>query len=77
MLLDLLKVQKWYLTCVSSCNLEPIFRPGLLAGPKSALIVNGNLKGSNNNYENCFYLDLDLYRSKIDINSLLVVTIHT
>ena len=60
MLLDLPKVQKWYLTCVGSYNLEPIFRPGLLEGPKSALIVNGNLKRSDNSYENCFYLDLDL-----------------
>ena len=44
MLLDLLKVQKWYLTCVSSYNWVPIFRPGLLEGPKSALEVDGNLK---------------------------------
>ena len=41
-------------------NLEPMFKSGLLEGPKSALIVNGNLKTSDNNYENCFYLDLDL-----------------
>ena len=60
MLLELLKVQKWYLTRVSSNNLEPIFRSRLLEGPKSALIVNGNLKSSENNYENCYYLDLDL-----------------
>ena len=58
-------------------NLESVLRPGLLEGPKSALIINGNLKSSNNNHENCFYLDLYLQRSKIDINSLLVVTIHT
>ena len=60
MLFNLLKVQKWYLNCVSSYNLEPIFRSGLLEGPKLALIVNGNLKSSKNNYENCYYLDLDL-----------------
>ena len=53
MLLDLLKVWKWYLTCASSYNLELIFRSGLLEGPKSALIVNENLKSSENNYEDC------------------------
>ena len=55
-----LMVQKWVLTCVSSYNLEPIFRSGLLEGPKLSLIVNGNLKMFENNYENCYYLDLDL-----------------
>ena len=55
-----LMVQKWVLTCVSSYNLEPIFRSGLLEGPKLSLIVNGNLKMFENNYENCCYLDLDL-----------------
>ena len=55
-----LMVQKWVLTCVSSYNLEPIFRSGLLEGPKLLLIVNGNLKMFENNYENCYYLDLDL-----------------
>ena len=59
MLLDSWKVQKWYFTRVRSYNLEPIFSSGLLKGPKSALIVNGNLKMSENNYENCYYLDLD------------------
>ena len=52
--------KKCCLTCVSSYNLEPIFRPELLQGPKSALIVNGKLKRSHNNYKNCLYLDLDL-----------------
>ena len=37
-----------------------VFRSGLLEGPKLPLIVNGNLKMFENNYENCFYLDLDL-----------------
>ena len=60
LLFDLLMVQKWVLTCVSSYNLEPIFRSGLLEGPKLSLIVNGNLKMFENNYENCYYLDLDL-----------------
>ena len=55
-----LMVQKWVLTCVSSYNLEPIFRSGLLEGPKLSLIVNGNLKMFENIYENCYYLDLDL-----------------
>ena len=50
-----LMVQKWVLTCVSSYNLEPIFRSGLLEGPKLSLIVNGNLKMFENNYENCYY----------------------
>ena len=27
---------------------------------KSAFIVNGNLQSSENKYENCYYLDLDL-----------------
>ena len=60
MLLDLLKAQKWYLTCVSYYNWESIFRSGHPEGPKSALTVKGNLQMSENNYENCFYLDLDL-----------------
>ena len=60
MLLDLLKVQKWFLTCVSSYNLEPIFGSGPSEGAKLALIVNGNLKRSEDNHENCYYLDLDL-----------------
>ena len=59
MKLDLLRDQKWYLTGVSSSNLEPIFRSRLLKGPKLALIVNGNPKSSENNYENYYYLDLD------------------
>ena len=58
MLLELFKVQKWYLTCVSSYSFG--FRSGLLKGPKSALIVNGKLNRSENNYENCYLLDLDL-----------------
>ena len=72
-----MKNKKWYLTCVSSYNLESIFRSGPSEGPKSSLIVNGNQQRSENNYDNCYYLDLDLQRSKADINSLLVVTIDT
>ena len=49
MLLDNSKVQKWYLICVSSYNLEPIFRSGLLEGPKLEFIVNGNLQRSDDN----------------------------
>ena len=39
MLLDLLKVQKQYLICVSFYNLEQIFWCRLLKGPESTLIV--------------------------------------
>ena len=44
-----------------------------LEGPKSTLIVNRNIKRSENSYENCYYLE----RSKVDVNSLLVVTVDT
>ena len=55
MLLDLR-----YLTCVSSYNLEPVFRVGPSESLKLALIVNEKLKRSENNYENFYYLDLYL-----------------
>ena len=49
-----------YLTSDSSYNVEPMFRSGPLEGSKSALIVNRNLKSSENNYEKCYYLDMAL-----------------
>ena len=60
MLLYLSEVAKWYLTCVSSYNLDPMFRPRLVKGPNSPFIANRNLERSENNYKKCYYLDLDL-----------------
>ena len=62
---------------VSSYNFDPVFRSKLLEGPKSTFIINRNLQNSENNYENCYYLDLDLERSKTNINNLLVSKIDT
>ena len=59
MLLDLLKVQKQYLIC-QFLQFGANFLVQTLERSRININSYGNLKGSKNNYKNCYYLDLDL-----------------